>query len=226
LDAYSYADDNPIVKKDPSGKCFEDLCIGETLGAIELTEFAVPIIRAAIVTGAVSTDFNIAGNVIQNASQGRFSYNASPGSLINSFGQGALFGATAETGAGFLTPFARLALSARNAKLLSQSVSAAGVTAGTDVYNGNTDPWQIGSDASVAGVSTYAGARIVGIPRGSDVKSFSSPVFFSGANMSNAARQGVASQSVQSFAIAALSSIVAGLKNVVATLQAQQSQHK
>ncbi len=39
LNAYSYAEDNPIVKSDPSGKCIEDLCIGE----------------AALVTAAIET---------------------------------------------------------------------------------------------------------------------------------------------------------------------------
>ena len=63
LNAYSYSEDNPIVKSDPSGKCFEDLCIGETIGAVELADLAIPVIRAAIVTGAVNTDFNIAGNI-------------------------------------------------------------------------------------------------------------------------------------------------------------------
>jgi hypothetical protein len=153
---------------------------------------------------------------------GRLSYNAKPGQLLISFAQGATFGVTAETGAAFLTPFAKMAFAARNAKLVSQGVSAAGVTVGSDIYSGNTNPWQIAQDAAISGLSTYGGARVVGSPRGSDVKSFSSPLFFSGANMSNASRQGVASQSFQSFATAALSSIIAGLKNVVASLQAQQ----
>ena len=222
MNSYSYAGDNPIINKDPTGRLFGI----DDLAEIGLVELAVPIIRAGIVTGAVNTDFNIAVNIVQNASQGRLAYNATPGSLLNSLGQGAAFGATAETGAAFLTPFAKLALAAKNAKLASQVVSAAGVTAGADVYNGNTNPWQVGSDASIGALSTYAGARIVGMPRGSDVKSFSSPAFFGGANMSNTARQGVFSQSIQTFATAALTSIVAGLKNVVAALQAQQSQHK
>jgi RHS repeat-associated protein len=31
MNSYSYSDDNPIVKSDPTGKCLEDGCIGETL---------------------------------------------------------------------------------------------------------------------------------------------------------------------------------------------------
>jgi RHS repeat-associated protein len=216
--SYGYSSDNPITDKDPSGR----IAGIDDLAEIGLIELAIPVIRAAIVTGAVNTDFNIAANITQNASQGKLSYNATPGQLLSSFGQGAVFGATAETGAAFLTPFAKMALAARNAKLASQGVSAAGVTVGSDIYNGNTNPWQVTQDASLSGLSTYVGARAVGLPRGSDVKSFSSPLFLSGANMSNASRQGVASQSFQTFATAALSSIVAGLKNVVASLQAQQ----
>jgi len=167
--SYGYANDNPITGKDPNGRL---------AGIDDLAEIGlIAIIRAAIVTGAVNTDFNIAGNIVQNAQQGKLSYNATPGQLLNSFGQGATFGATAETGAGFLTPFAKMALAARSAKLVSQGVSAAGVTAGSDIYNGNTNPWQVTQDASIAGLSTYVGAKVVGVPRGSDVKSFSSPLF-------------------------------------------------
>jgi hypothetical protein len=172
----------------------------------------------------VNTDFQIGSNIYQNAvGKGRFGYDASPGSLTNAFGQGALFGATAETGAGFLTPFAKLALSAKNAKLVAQGVSAAGVTGATDAYNGNTSPSQIFPDVAISGFSTYAGARFVGVPGGQDVRSFSSPYFFNGANMSNAARSGVASQSIQTASIAALTTVIAGLKSIVASLQAQRS---
>ena len=221
MNSYNYANGNPVVNEDPSGR----IAGIDDLAEIGLMELAIPVIRAALVTGAVNTDFNIAGNIAQSASQGHLSYNATPGSLLNSFGQGAALGATAETGAAFLTPIAKMALAARTAKLVSQTVSAAGVTAGTDVYNGNT-PLQTISDVSISGFSTYAGARAVGMPRGSDVKSFSSPLFINGANMSNAARQGVASQSIQTFATAALSSIVAALKSAVSSLQTQRSQSK
>jgi RHS repeat-associated protein len=220
LNSYSYANDNPIAKSDPTGRL-----VGiDDLAEIGLVELAIPIVRGAIVTGLVNTDFQIGSNIYQNAVQkGRLGYDASPSSLGSAFGQGALFGATAETGAAFLTPFAKMALTAKNAKLVSQSVSAAGVAAGADIYSGDTDPSQLISDASVAGFSTYGGARFVGVPRGSDVKSFSSPMFFGGANMSNAARSGIASQSIQNFSIAALSTVVAGLKSIVSSLQAQRS---
>ena len=223
LNAYSYSEDNPITKSDPQG--LQALGgLDDLMAAYGVTDLLIPAIRAAIVTGAVNTDFNIAGNIVQNARQGQLTYNATPGSLLNSFGQGALFGATAETGAGFLTPYAKLVLAAKNAKLVSQGVSAAAVTAGGDLYSDNTNAWQIIPDISIAGLSTYGGATLAGIPRGSDVKSFSSPLFFNGANMSNAVRSGVASQSIQTFATVALSSIVTALKSLVSTLQAQHSQ--
>ena len=38
LNSYSYSDDNPITKEDPTGKCIEDACIGETLLAIAIVE--------------------------------------------------------------------------------------------------------------------------------------------------------------------------------------------
>jgi RHS repeat-associated protein len=34
LNAYSYSGDNPITKSDPTGKCIEDLCVGETALAV------------------------------------------------------------------------------------------------------------------------------------------------------------------------------------------------
>jgi hypothetical protein len=117
LNSYSYANDNPITRSDPTGR----IAGFEELAEIGLAELAIPIIRGAIVTGAVNTDFQIGSNVFQNAvGKGRLGYDAGPGSLTSAFGQGALFGATAETGAAFLTPFAKLALAARNAKLVSQ----------------------------------------------------------------------------------------------------------
>jgi len=47
--------------------------------------------------------------------------------------------------------------------------------------------------------ASFGASRIVGSPGGSDVKSFSSPLFFNGAKMSNAARSGVVSQAIGSF---------------------------
>jgi len=34
LNSYSYANDNPITKSDPTGKCAEDGCVVETLASV------------------------------------------------------------------------------------------------------------------------------------------------------------------------------------------------
>jgi hypothetical protein len=76
----------------------------------------------------------------------------------------------------------------RAAKLFGQTVSAGGVTVGADVASGEFNPWQTTKDAAFSMIGTYGATRIAGIPRGADVKSFSSPLFFNGAQMSNASR--------------------------------------
>ena len=226
LNSYSYANDNPIVKSDPNG--LQVLGGADDVAAFGIAEFLIPVIRAGFVAGTVNTDLHIGANLVQSTMQnGQLSYTANPWDLTNAFGQGLVFGSTAETGAGALSPYVKVITgSARAAKFASQGISAAGVTAGSDVFNGNNDPYKVIPDASMSLLSTFGASRIVGMPRGSDVKSFTSPVFFNGANMSNTARTEVTSQSIQSFATAALSSIVATLQHVVTSLQAQHSQSK
>ena len=41
LNSYNYANNNPIVKKDPSGKCIEDACVGEILAVYTIATIAV-----------------------------------------------------------------------------------------------------------------------------------------------------------------------------------------
>jgi hypothetical protein len=170
-------------------------------------------------------DFHIASNVVQSTyANGQLSYTATPWDLANSFGQGVAFGTAGETGAGFLSPYLKiLTNSARTAKLASEGISAAAVAGGADIMSGNDDPSQVLSDTSFSLLSTMGATRAVGIPRGPDVQSFGSPVFFNGANMSNSARNAVTAQAVQTFAISAYTAIIGALRNVVSSLQAQRS---
>jgi RHS repeat-associated protein len=59
LNAYSYSENDPITKSDPSGKCLEDACVGEALVATspEWGPYVVPALGAA---------FNIAGTYLSN----------------------------------------------------------------------------------------------------------------------------------------------------------------
>jgi hypothetical protein len=41
INAYAYSSDNPVTKSDPSGKCIEDACVGETVASIELVNLAM-----------------------------------------------------------------------------------------------------------------------------------------------------------------------------------------
>jgi RHS repeat-associated protein len=52
---YAYANENPISLKDPEGRCVEDLCIGETIAAVEIGEFlwSAASVAAGVATGAV-----------------------------------------------------------------------------------------------------------------------------------------------------------------------------
>jgi RHS repeat-associated protein len=219
---YSYANDNPITKSDPTGRQFcEDACIGEIIFARAM-QWAIPVIRTGLTTGLVSADAQIGSNLYQQAT-GNGQNTMTVGSLGNAFGQGFAFGATAETGAGFVSPLAApFFRTAKAAKLFGQTVSAGGVTVGVDTVNGNSNPWQITGDAAFSMMSTYGATRIVGVPRGSDVKSFSSPAFFNGSQMSNASRNAVVSQGIQS----ALTSLVSALQGLLVSLQSQQSSSK
>jgi RHS repeat-associated protein len=66
LNSYSYANNNPIVKKDPSGRCLEDACVGE----IALADLAIaygPAILGGL-GGAINTyvDYRQEANVNSN----------------------------------------------------------------------------------------------------------------------------------------------------------------
>ena len=223
LNVYSYSTNNPITKKDPTGLQvaggFDDVAAATILA--RLGAWAIPVVRTALTTGLVSTDAQIASDVYQQANNGKTSIN--PGSLFNTFVQGLAFGAAAETGAGFISPLAApFFRTAKTAKVFGQTVSAGSVTFGVDSVNGDLSPWQTTEDVTFSMLSTYGATKIVGVPRGSDVKSFSSPVFFTGNQMSNASRNAATSQGIQS----ALSSLVSALQGLLVSLQSHQSNSK
>jgi RHS repeat-associated protein len=66
LNAYSYSEDNPIIKSDPTGKCAEDLCIGE----IALTEIGIQFLRSYLVNLGIGLYLASNGNAVpSNISQ-------------------------------------------------------------------------------------------------------------------------------------------------------------
>jgi RHS repeat-associated protein len=174
LNSYSYANDNPITKSDPTGRQFcEDACVGDIIAARAL-QWAIPVARTAITTGLVSTDFQIGSNLYQQAT-GNPQDVVTLNGLGDAFGQGLAFGAAAETGSGFISPLAApFFRTARGAKLFGQTISAGGMTVGVDTVNANSIPLQTTNDAALSMLSTYGATRMVGIPRGADVKSFAS----------------------------------------------------
>jgi hypothetical protein len=80
LNSYSYANDNPIVKSDPSGKCIEDGCVGEVT-ALTLAVRYGPAVIGAVGSGAGA----IIGNNLQNRQ-------TSPAELTTAVGVGAFSG--------------------------------------------------------------------------------------------------------------------------------------
>jgi len=219
LGTYSYSADNPITRSDPTGRQFcEDGCVGEIITA-RMIQWAIPVVRTALTTALVSTDVQIGSNVYNQATGN--AQNMSPFAGIGSaFGQGLAFGVFAESGAGVISPLATPYFrTAKAAKLFAQTMSAGGVTLGVDSVGGDSSPLQTTEDVAFSMVSTYGATRIVGMPGGSDVKSFSSPVFYSGQQMSSASKNAVVSQGIQS----ALTSLVSALQGLVASLQTHQS---
>src|SRR6266478_10042408 len=67
LNSYSYANDNPITKSDPTGKCAEDGCVGEAILGARIMAWAIPVVRTAFTTALVSTDAQIGSNLYQQA---------------------------------------------------------------------------------------------------------------------------------------------------------------
>jgi RHS repeat-associated protein len=73
LNSFSYANDNPINKSDPTGRCIEDGCVGE---------FAVMAARAYVVNVAMNETALVAGNVYGNVQQGLQTNSLSPASFV------------------------------------------------------------------------------------------------------------------------------------------------
>jgi RHS repeat-associated protein len=93
LNAYSYTEDNPMVKKDPSGRCAEDGCV------VEATALG------AFVGGTVGTGYQYASDVTSNIQQNGlrpsdfYKNLSSPQQYVGSASKGAVIGgATALAG--------------------------------------------------------------------------------------------------------------------------------
>jgi RHS repeat-associated protein len=124
LNSYAYANDNPIVNKDPEGRIVVPLLIA--------------IARAALIGFAINTDISTAQNISDNILvNGQTRFDEKPGVLLRSAGEGAVLGVGGEAEGGakiVMSPGAKSA-----ARLVQQSVGAGATQVAIDVANGNTD---------------------------------------------------------------------------------------
>jgi RHS repeat-associated protein len=136
LNSYAYSENSPIVRSDPSGKCFWDGCVVESVAAFGAVSGVAVQAYSDYQTGAFSRR-SISGNI------GTYSLAAGGGAFVA--GAGALVGVEA-AGLGLLS---RLGLGA---------LTSGSLTAGTEVginyvTNQKTDPAAVAVDSSVAALT-------------------------------------------------------------------------
>jgi len=125
LNSYSYANDNPIVNKDPNGKCIEDGCIGETVAAIELVDLALEY--GPGILGGIGNAVNTYVDYVHDAKSNPNTPAPGPVQYATSFGFGYATGQTAEVSllrAGIINAAGSLAQSYQNGKPLSLANTA------------------------------------------------------------------------------------------------------
>jgi RHS repeat-associated protein len=138
LDAYSYSEDNPIVKSDPSGRCLEDGCV----------------IEAAATFGFVG---GVADQAFNDYQSGAFSHR-SPGQNVATYALAGAGGATIAAGTA-VTGLAAAAYELPGVLTFAAAGSAAGaLTAGTETGNdyllGQPNSYgEIGVDSAVAALT-------------------------------------------------------------------------
>jgi RHS repeat-associated protein len=166
LNAYSYAEDNPAVKKDPSGRCAEDGCV------VEATALG------AFVGGTVGTGYQYASDVTSNIQRNGLQPSdfyknlSSPRQYLGSASKGAVIG-----GATALAGIYEL-----GAVLVG--VSAGGATALTDTFdnvvNHKKASWNDVGEVAFNTVTAGAGEYLPGVP--GRLPSLFSTAFFNGAH--------------------------------------------
>jgi len=212
INSYGYANDNPITKKDPSGRqVWEELGLGD---------LAIIALRAMLVGGAVNTDAgivtNIGGNVLN---KGQLKFDESPGQITRDLGTGAILGIAGEA-AGSIKLGSQLVTDARLARLVKlsqQGVGAASANTAIDYANGQTDPSVLATDFTITTLSTIGAGKLVGPNVGRDVKSIFSPRFITGAQTARAAKTEIVNNASTAALWASFYSLQAAFNNYKAT---------
>jgi len=229
LNSYSYANDNPITKSDPTGRCIEDGCVGE---------FAVMAARAYVVNVAMSETALVAGNVYGNVQQGLQTNSLSPASFVPTVSRQQYLAAAGEAiPASILGPFGgkiagRLGVRTLLGSSIGVGTGAALVGEFEQPYSGDSQG-QIAVGAALNGFGNYGASKFIGGTPGRDVKSVFSPNFYFGSHMQNEFRSGAVSQGIVSGGsiaysglVASLSRLVTGLQGLVSSLQATSNNKK
>jgi RHS repeat-associated protein len=181
LNSYGYADDNPITKSDPTGRCVEDGCIGEAVAL------------GAFVGGAVGLGYQYASDVTGNIQQNGLrpadfvSGLSSPQQYAVSTGKGVAVGGA--------TAFAAIyGLGVVGVGLASGVATGLTDLAGNAVMKNQTG-WSDVGDVLFNTVSGGVGEYLPGVP--GRLPQIFSQSFFTGSHAQNSFAQSLASAGVQ-----------------------------
>jgi RHS repeat-associated protein len=181
LNSYSYANDNPVTKSDPTGRCIEDGCVGEATAL------------GAFVGGTVGFGYQYASDVTTNIQQGGlrpsafFTGLSSPKQYALSTGKGAVVG-----GATALASIYELGVIGVG---LASGASTALTDAGSNAVMHKQMGWSDAGDIAFNTVTGGFGEYLPGIP--GRLPGVFSQAFFTGSHAQSSFAQSLAGAGVQ-----------------------------
>jgi RHS repeat-associated protein len=191
LNSYSYSDDNPITKSDPTGKQWE-----------ELVPLGIQMLRAYLVNATIGESLRVGTNIYGNVQQGVQSNDLTPSSFVPTLsGQDYLTTALEAAPSSVLGPVGGKTAELVGASRLLGNSTGVGIGAVAmgefEAPSTGEDQTQILWNGALTGFGNYGAGWVWGGVPGRDVQSINAN-FFLGSHMQNEIRTGVTSQAFAS----------------------------